>query len=101
MINAFVRSLAPLVALLMRPYAMLMRCCSNNRWRFDSREFAWTANLEENIEAMRDEFLAVQEECVPNLKDVLTGNQRMASTGWRLLALRRVAHGSRPVPQQC
>ncbi|CAK9006084.1 Aspartyl/asparaginyl beta-hydroxylase (Aspartate beta-hydroxylase) (ASP beta-hydroxylase) (Peptide-aspartate beta-dioxygenase) [Durusdinium trenchii] len=97
-INAFARSLAPLVAFLLRPYAMLMRRCSNNRWRFDSREFAWTAKLEENIEAMRDEFLAVQAECVPNLKDVLTGNQQMASTGWRLLALR---YWSFDVPSNC
>lgn len=88
MINAFLRSLAPLAALVMRPYAMLLRRCSQNQRRFDPRSFPWTKQLEEQAGTMRDEFFAVQEECVPSLKAVLAGNQPMASEGWRLLALR-------------
>lgn len=88
MINVFLRSLAPLAALIMRPYTALLRKFSGHGPRFDTGQFPWIEKLESCVDEMREEFLAVRGESVPCLTDVLSGEQRLASDGWRLLAMR-------------
>lgn len=82
------RRLAALAALMMRPYAALLRTFSGKGPRFDTDQFPWIRKLEAQVDEIREEFLEVREERVPSLSDVLSGEQRLASEGWRLLAMR-------------